>query len=252
MPKRPRLSTEQITPVALLMRAAGHQPRASDCCNRTLRMTRAEAHVWARAVLRPGASYLEWGTGGSTEAAAWYAVHGDREFRAEAVESSREWLDELRWSSSAIRTAERRGRLRLRVANIGPVRDWGVPISWESRTRGAQTAAARAYLGLALPRAAQGPDDVDKERLDAVLVDGRFRAACALSVLPRLRENGTVLVHDFFLPSGSRARVRRTGYAVVLKWFHVWRMRAGTLAIMRPRPQYWAAAAFREQYSVAL
>lgn len=46
---------------------------------------------------------------------------------------------------------------------------------------------------------------------DVVLVDGRFRVACALAAFSRLSEHGIVLVHDF----------ERKNYHTLLKYYHI-------------------------------
>ena len=54
---------------------------------------------------------------------------------------------------------------------------------------------------------------VDAGALDFVLVDGRFRVACALQLLLRAREKTPrILVHDF---------AQREYYAVLLEFFDV-------------------------------
>ena len=160
-------------------------------------------------------------------------MHVDPTFSAEVVESSSQWLDELRRTSHLIRTAERRGRLRLRTADIGPVEGWGVPKGWSLRPLSQQRQAGLNYSGLRNDRL---------RRPDAVLVDGRFRVASALSVLPWLSPNATVIVHDFFVAGGSSPRVSRSTYTPVLRWYHAWRLTSGTMAVMHPRRRQWSQA----------
>ena len=61
----------------------------------------------------------------------------------------------------------------------------------------------------------QGLDETPNIKYDAALVDGRFRVACALSLLSRRRvgENSVVFMHDFF--------IRMHSYRAVLKYYNV-------------------------------
>ena len=63
--------------------------------------------------------------------------------------------------------------------------------------------------------------------VDLVLVDGRFRVACALAGLARLAPGALVMVHDFW----SRAAYR----APLLRHYDL-AGSAGTLALLSPRP----------------
>mmetsp|Transcript_51413 Transcript_51413/g.160448 ORF Transcript_51413/g.160448 Transcript_51413/m.160448 type:complete len:261 (-) Transcript_51413:28-810(-) len=63
-------------------------------------------------------------------------------------------------------------------------------------------------------------------RLDAVLIDGRFRVASALRILPWLHSRSVIFVHDFWNRIGT--------YGVLLQYYHVlWRVK--TLAVLIPR-----------------
>ena len=204
------------------------------CCNSTLRMTAVEAHRWAQVAMQRGtAAYAEWGSGGSTEALAWHSRHVAHRMRGVAIDSSQQWLDALRQRSPAIRDAEGAGALRLAAADVGPVRDWGVPVDWDARPPAVQRAQALRYVA--------APALATLAPFDAMFVDGRFRAACALHALLLLKPNGTTLIHDFFEPGETTARIRREGYKVVLPWYHVSRVGRGTLAEGRPRahPSTW-------------
>ena len=62
--------------------------------------------------------------------------------------------------------------------------------------------------------------------VDLVLVDGRFRVACALAGLPRLAADARLLVHDFWPRPAYRAPL--------LRHFEV-AGSAGTLVMLTPR-----------------
>ena len=39
---------------------------------------------------------------------------------------------------------------------------------------------------------------IDKEKIDTVFIDGRFRVACALQSIINLNKNAVIIIHDFF------------------------------------------------------
>ena len=125
-------------------------------------------------------SYLEWGSGGSTELVALLAstthgtatrtgpAHGPASagsasllhpaFHATSVESSRHFLSSLLERSAYVSRSIRRGRLRLLHANIGPTERLGFPASaaWrELLRRGprAYESVAKRYVARFLPAA---------------------------------------------------------------------------------------------------
>lgn len=119
---------------------------------------------------------LEYGTGGSTVMAA--ALPGRTVF---SVESSAEWLEKMRgWFT---RTPPK-ATLYLHHADIGKTRDWGFPVDTKSVTRWS------SYPISVWDR----PDILHP---DVVLIDGRFRLACALTVLFRITRPVTVLIDDY-------------------------------------------------------
>lgn len=183
------------------------------------RMSEEERAMFARILARGGEAYLEWGAGGSTLAAVRAPIG-----RIISIESDPAWLERLA-AHPEVATALRSGRAVLRHADIGPVVEWGQPADESAMRRwpryvGAAWAAC-ARLGL---------------QPDLVFVDGRFRAACALSVLlaARAGEVPPVLFHDF-VPE------QRGNYAPVLGFFEV-AEQVETLALLRPRADASPAA----------
>ena len=67
---------------------------------------------------------------------------------------------------------------------------------------------------------------MDLPALDAALVDGRFRAACALKLLHFLNKNGVLFMHDFWL---------RPEYHVVLNYYNVIG-HSRSIAVLRMKP----------------
>ena len=86
---------------------------------------------------------------------------------------------------------------------------------------------------------------------DLVLVDGRFRVACALKALQHVAVNSTVLVHDFYRADDHG--INREHYAMLLDWYDAAPPGGGTveLAVLTPKPEALVAAAQLSQKYVA-
>ena len=157
------------------------------------RMTEAEVALMDK--YTPEGCVLEFGAGGSS---AFFAKKGVRQLIS--VESDREWINRMLLGNSTLRQWAKAGRWRPFHVQIGATGEWGFPLSQEP-----------AVAWLNYHQAIW--DAVDAAALDFVLVDGRFRVACALQLLLRAREKTPrILVHDF---------AQREYYAVLLEFFDV-------------------------------
>lgn len=132
-------------------------------------MTQAETELLRRH-LRKRRLVVEYGAGAST---LFALANGVR--RIISVESDPLWLARLRDDPELVRA-----RATLVHADIGPVKEWGFPKDDAARPR--------------WPGYARAPWPVTGEAM--VLVDGRFRVACALT--SALNTSGPILVHDYF------------------------------------------------------
>lgn len=167
-------------------------------------MSDAEIGV-VRECFSKAASLVEFGSGGST----LLAVRSPSLRRIWSVESDPAWIARLR-ADPDVADAEQAGRLRLLAAGIGPVGGYGFP--------------ADASMQSAWPRYSRAVwDDAETIGADLVLVDGRFRVACALEALARCRPHTVVLFHDFW---------NRPHYHPVLA-FSDWLGSCDSLAILR-------------------
>jgi hypothetical protein len=135
--------------------------------------------------------FIEFGMGGST----MLAVETSNIQKIVSVDSDAAWIAKLR-KYEAIQQAERDGRLSLLWANIGPTAQWGAPADASLRSRWPNYSAAPFKL---------------KTPADLILVDGRFRVACAVASTLE-RPAATVLIHDFW---------NRPHYHVTLSVFDV-------------------------------
>ena len=139
-------------------------------------MSRAETGLLRRLIQGAG-TMVEYGSGTSTFFALSCGVR-----RLVSVESDPAWLARLR-DDRRCAEAEASGRLVLLHADIGPVRDRGYPINDRRKDIGTTYASA--------------PWPACDHRADVVLVDGRFRVACALRAALESEAPAMILIHDY-------------------------------------------------------
>ncbi len=141
----------------------------------SLHMPEPEAEA-LRAAYARAAVILEYGAGGSTVMAAEMA--GKTIF---AVESDTAWIARLQeWFAAH----PPRSAVHMHRADIGPTREWGHPLDER---------AFRRWPDYPL----SVWDRPDFAHPEVVLIDGRFRVACLLSVLFRITRPVTVLFDDY-------------------------------------------------------
>jgi len=128
-------------------------------------------------LLQTATFYLEWGAGGSTLAAAKSTVP-----HIVSVETDSAWIDRLK-QYDEIASAVRAKRLAFRHVDVGPVGQWGVPTG-ENRIRN--------WPGYALD-----PFVSTDFNYDLILIDGRFRTHCLLSVVNCASDKTLVFLHDY-------------------------------------------------------
>jgi hypothetical protein len=132
--------------------------------------------------------YLEYGSGGSTIFAMQRAGH------VISVESDKYWLREVAKKSQGLPAS-----FEPIYADIGVTKELGYPVL--NRPTNRRLSKWRAY--------AAAPWQKDRGRVDVVLIDGRFRVACALKSLLSAPEGATFVVDDFANPDEDR------GYDVI-------------------------------------
>jgi hypothetical protein len=141
----------------------------------TLTLPPAEAAAVAD-LYATATSILEYGSGGSTVLAAEmpgktiFSVESDASWAAGLLA----WFDENPPAST----------VHLHAVDIGPTGDWGMPINQRGWRR-------YHHYPLSVW------DRADFIHPDVVLIDGRFRLACLLTVLHRTTRPVTVLFDDF-------------------------------------------------------
>ncbi len=139
-----------------------------------LTLPEAEAAL-LRAEYAGAKTVLEYGSGGSTLVAAEGGA------AVWSVESDADWAAKMRgWFAAN----PARGAAQIHHVDIGPTRDWGHP---------ADETGFRRWPDYAL----SVWDRPDFAHPDVVLVDGRFRVGCFLSVLYRISRPVVLLFDDY-------------------------------------------------------
>ena len=195
----------------------------------TIAMQLTEADALLDALLRPGIKrYVEWGSGGSTELVAALALANQlaKGFHAFSIESSTKWMHYMRNRSSVVAKATDNGLLTYRHGNIGQTIFLGFPRHYNGSNSEDRARVRRKYVSLR-----QFGRDVD--HFDVVLVDGRFRVACAIEALRFTDDSSTILMHD--TASGSVPMERYMHYLHGIAPFYETVSLSGTLRRIRPR-----------------
>lgn len=166
--------------------------------------------------LQSSTKYLEFGSGESTK----LALHSSSIERVDSVESSQHFVEDYFEDDELIWRAIDSNRLNFHYVDIGPTKDWGIPID-----------KTKKYLwpnySLSIFRR--------KRDYDLVLIDGRFRVACALSSMLSIPSKCDYLIHDFpVLPE----------LFVLLNFLEI-KERAGTLVAFEKRRNIDSSKAHR-------
>lgn len=129
--------------------------------------------------LRPDAIYLEWGSGGST---LNFASLVSDMF---SIEHDCEWLRYVEDTMSSSNKSYHNVKT-LCVAVEPGTKGWGTTSSFEHGNYD----QFKPYV--------DAVDTLGIRKLDVVFIDGRARMACALKVLPYLKKDSVVFIHDFY------------------------------------------------------
>ena len=177
----------------------------------------SDAEVLLLEKYTPSGQVLEFGAGGST---VFFANRGVQNIVT--VESDAEWIKKLLLGSALLRQRTKSGRWQALHAHIGVTGEWGIPL--DKRPSVAWLNYHQAVWSA-----------VDPSLLDFVLIDGRFRVACALQVLMRTAERKLpVMIHDF---SG------RAHYHVLLNFFDIIDAADTAVVLLRKDDLSWRGAA---------
>uniref|UniRef100_A0A7S2VUZ4 Uncharacterized protein n=1 Tax=Norrisiella sphaerica TaxID=552664 RepID=A0A7S2VUZ4_9EUKA len=166
-------------------------------------------------------SYFEWGAGGSTR---WIAAWASE--KAISVDNFKPWCDKvLRDPVVKCMTEEgifSQGCITPKDAQTG----WGKMQHSDDNEK-----VSKAFIN--------SIDTYNHSRYDTILVDGRFRQACALKALHYMDENSILLFHDFWS--------RWEKYDFVLEYFNpIGRSR--TIGVLRRKPDEELPSDWKEAY----
>lgn len=166
---------------------------------------------------RKGSTYLEWGTGVSSQ---WYPtlVSG----QVIALDNYPQWCDEVR-GNPMVKCLTEKYDFHLHCIQF-PKRADGSEMSlgqWGYVSPEDVLPAGRAYTdSIDLVMA-----DRDFKVFDVIMVDGRWRPACAIKVLNYMNEDSVLIIHDFW---------PRESYWKVLEYFEVIG-RARTVVVLKAK-----------------
>lgn len=152
------------TPLAEQVAALGYEISMPE----TERNRLSEAYGAARSI-------LEYGSGGSTLLACLLSR------RVHSVESDLKWASDI---AAVIAANFEDAKATVMPVDIGPTGAWAFP---------ADSSGYAAYS--AYPNAAWDRDDFEDP--DLILIDGRFRVACLMTALQRVRRPTRVLFDDY-------------------------------------------------------
>ena len=167
-------------------------------------------------VKRKPRTYLEWGSGGSS---SWLAVLSNQSF---SIESADSWCRQVKLRPVPKCMIEQ-GRFRMICNAFGEDQNltyYGGLGAINYISNPAFAVAGRSY--------AEKIKDFGHKLIDVVLVDGRFRMACALIALNYIDRMSVVIVHDFF------ARVSH--YLKLLDYYDIIG-RTRTVVVLKVKPK---------------
>lgn len=123
-------------------------------------------------------NYLEFGSGGST-----FIALNNPNLIINSVESDKNWLDYI-LSYAFLNNAHKTNRLKFHYIDIGKTKRWGYPVD-DSQKNNYPNYSSAVF------------DNFQKEKIDLVFIDGRFRVACALATILNCSKDVIIMIHDY-------------------------------------------------------
>jgi len=145
---------------------------------------------WLRSYLRPSMAVFEWGAGGST------VFFARRVARVVSVEYDAVWGDAV----AARLRAQGLGNVELRLLPPEPGEDGELYRS-----------SAPEFSGMSFRRYVQSVLDHADGTFDVILVDGRARLGCVMTALPKLKEDGVLILDNSERVDAAEACARLSG-----------------------------------------
>jgi len=147
----------------------------------SIRMTINETARMIQHFSNVKAAYYEFGMGGSTHLACAFLPPSARLY---SMDSNQKWVRNTA-ADPCIQKMIAEGRASVKLVNIGETGEWGMPVG-----------STHMHLWADYSTSIVAYKD---ENVDLVLVDGRFRIACALESWLQFPQ-ATIVMHDFYDP----------------------------------------------------
>ena len=149
-------------------------------------------HAMFENYLHKAQNYFEYGSGGST----YHAAMSGNIKKVYSVETDREWFNELK------RILKNNSKVTYLFVDLkSKQNDWGNP------GEGSTEEDWKKYSGQFLKL-----NDMERKKVDMILIDGRFRVACCLKCFEGMNPNCTIAFDDF---------LNRPKYHIVLDFFDI-------------------------------
>lgn len=129
--------------------------------------------------LKSSKHYLEFGSGGST---LFALINSTAEIIS--VDTNLPWLNFLKKYKIVRNNLNQ--RLFIHFVDIGPTKFWGYPVD-DSHTEKFENLSSDIF------------SQMDVSKIDTILIDGRFRVACAMMSILKCHANPNlkILIHDY-------------------------------------------------------
>lgn len=164
--------------------------------------------------------YFEFGSGGST----YYMTNLDHVERIYCVESDITWVNKLK------------GRLG---DNVKKVEFMAIPMKVQPNNWGYPDPNGDRSVW---PEYSNAIDKIDATSLNLILIDGRFRVACALKVYQAISDDCLVIFDDF---------LDRPHYHDILKYYEIIESTANrSMAILKKKPGQQIDATILSKYQI--
>jgi len=169
-------------------------------------------------------TYLEWGTGMST---SFYPLLASG--TVIAIDGYPPWCRRVGSEPRVRCMAEREGRLIFHCPELAGA-DGHTRLDLRAVGKlppNVSDADVVSAMGMYVDSVVRAAHDAGVDKFDAALVDGRFRMQCALRLLPYLRDDSVLIMHDFW--------VRLKAYEVVLDYYYVIGYARSVVALKKKR-----------------
>lgn len=169
-------------------------------------MTENERELFVKSISE-SKEYLEFGSGGST-----FIVLRTTKANVVSIESDINWINHMR-DNKTIFEEEQFCRLKFVHIDIGEISSMGMPKD-KSKIETYPKYSEEIFKIL---------DKNKIDKIDTILIDGRFRVACTLNTILNCNKNTKIIIHDFF---------NREEYHIVLNYLDIIE-KADTLGIFK-------------------